>query len=104
MVNLNLYVAEFVARERAKEIERKARRRAALHPMKEWDDTPMAPSHTAETTAVVASGSQTPAPRRKCASDVRIRSVEEWRLRRACRDRRHVPSPSRPERIAEGRE
>ena len=99
---VNLYLAEFLSRERTAEVERKARRYAALHPIPEqWLDSSIEESQHWQVPV------DTTSARPKSRSDHRrkvetgYRCAEAWRRRRACFVRRQSNHASR-ERVSGG--
>ena len=100
---VNLYLAEFLARERSAEVERKARRYAALHPIPEqWLDSPIEKSQHTQVSVDAATTSPSSKINRSRRFESGYRCAEAWRRRRACLVRRQG-NPSNRERVSGGR-
>lgn len=94
---VNVYLAEFLMRERADEVERRARLYAALHPIaEEWADRPSGLSHSGNTPAKLGATKRSSGRGRRRARATDFRSAEAWNSRRACRVRREHPPHQNP--------
>ena len=100
---VNFYLAEFLMRERAAEVERRARLYAVLHPIAgEWTYGPSELSQSENTPAELGATKRSSGRGRRCDRETDFRAAEAWSSRRACRLRRQHPFRSNPERIREG--
>lgn len=100
---VNLYLAELLARERTAEVERKARRHAALYPIPDqWLESPIEESRHMQVPIDATSTSPNSKINRGRGHESSYRCAEAWRRRRACLARRHR-SPSNRERVSGGR-
>lgn len=99
---VNLYLAEFLALERSAEVERKARRYAALHPIPDqWLDSPIEQSQHMRVWVDATSAKPKSKSDRRRKLETGYRCAEAWRRRRACFVRRHGSHASR-ERVSGG--
>ncbi len=99
---VNRYLAEFLARERTAEVERKARRYAALNPVPEqWLDSPTGESQHRQVPVDPQAARPKSKSNRRRKLETGYRCAEAWRRRRACFVLRHGNHASR-ERVSGG--
>lgn len=102
---VDFYLAERLALECAAEVERKAQRYAALHPISEdWYASDDPSWHRSAPPVVTGPPSQLTTADQQREPRSNFRWVEAWRRRRACRGRRQHPALPSHERVGRGRE
>lgn len=100
---VNLYLAEILARERTAEVERNARRYAALHPIPEqWLGSSIEESQRWQVPVDATSARPKSNSDRRRNLETGYHCAEAWRRRRTCFVRRHGNHASR-ERVSGGR-